>query len=354
MTNPKFREITWTDDDVQKMSQLQALGESIRSGLGEHCGPIGARNIAISILRSERAAELAPLLPWLLMRKLGNHIHEQDDIVPLAIRIPALGKTLKPILPELLADFVYDGDTAGSFLSTAHGIAKSKDTEYIAMTLPLLPEALRRASWATQNFGNLACDFLDMGGSPDDLIGPVKAIFESQQDDAENAFCRQTKEAKLAKHLCSGGFIYLLNHPRVKESKELTKLLQPYSGHIILDDTITQSIFRTHIYVLACIQGNRAGLAWAPSDEYARYTSINYLSPLKGEFLKTSHPADIAEIAIKLFGAMGQIPRREINALAHRAVKTLKSEFGQAIKDRAEQRIEWKKAGLDLVADLAP
>lgn len=342
-----YKEMTWTDDDVAKMGQLQDLGESVEK-MNRPSGPIGATRIAMTVMRSEKASEMASLLPWLLTRKLGNHIFEQEKIVARAALTPSVHEALKSVLPPILHDFVYDSDCAGTFLTPAHCIAKSDDADLIAMALPLFPEALKRASWASSNFGNLSCDLLDIGGNPDDIIPPLKSILESQTDDPESAFCRQNKEVKLAKFLCSQGFMRLLNHPRVKESKPLTRLLQPYAGEIIEDDRKTAPLFRKDIYVLASIQGKRTGFTWAPSAEYARYVPINHVSAFKGEFIERSKPEDVAEIAIRLFEKMKDIPNRGISSPAHRAVKSLKSEFGEAIRDLAANREMWGKSDAEL------
>lgn len=344
-----YKEIIWTDDDVAKMEQLQDLGESVET-MNRPSGPIGATRIAMTVMRSERASELAAFLPWLLTRKLGNHIFEQEKVVAHATLTPSVHDALKSVLPPILHDFVYDSDCAGTFLTPAHCIAKSGDADLIKMALPLFPEALKRASWASSNFGNLACDLLDIGGNPDDIIPPLSAILKGQTDDPESSFCRQNKEVKLAKFLCSQGFIRLLNHPHLKESKPLTRLLQPYAGEIIEDDRKTAPLFRKDIYVLASIQGKQTGFTWAPSAEYPRYVPINHVSPFKGEFISNANPADIVEVALRLFGNMKDVPNRGISVPAHRAVKSLKSEFGKTILDLAANREMWKESDAKLEA----
>lgn len=345
-----FKAIIWTDNDRANTIKLEDLGESAGQ-IGRPSGPIGKTRIASTIMRNGKAGELAELLPWLLTRALGEHIYEQEKIVSLAALNPALHDSLKSVLAPILHDFVHNGNEASTFLNPAHQIAKSQNADLMAIALPLFPEALKRATWASSNFGNLACDYLDMGGNPDSLIDSLGLLLNSQADDPDGSFCRQNKEAKLAKHLCSQGFIRLLGHPRINESNKLAQLLQPYAGEIIEDDPKITPLFREDIYVLACIQGNRTGFAYAPRNEYAHYITINHLSPLKGAFINRARPEDIAETALRLFERMKNITNNsDISTPAHLAVKTLKAEFGQAICDFDERCEGFEKSDAEIRA----
>lgn len=295
--------ITWSEDDSAKIEKLQELGLSVDPQMGNPSGPIEVKRFALAIMESDKAGELADLLPWLLTRGLGNHIFEQEDVVAQAIMTPALHAALIPVLEQILHNFVYNHDCAHAFQTPVPCIAKSQNADMMAMALPLFPEALRRTSWNySTNWGNLACDYLDVGGDPDGLIESLNILLNSQTADPSGSFLLRTKEEKLSQHLCSQGFIRLLNHKRVAESSSLKTLLQPYAGEILEDTSTDDPMWRENTYILTSVYPNGvAGITYSTSQTNGRYTDLKCLKKLNYAFTFCATPIDIATIGIRLF-----------------------------------------------------
>lgn len=330
--------ITCSEDDSAKVEELQKLGLSIDPQMGYPSGPIGAKRFALAIMRSDKAGELADLLPWLLTRGLGNHIFEQKNVVAQAIMTPALHAALIPVLEPILHNFVYNHDCAHAFLTPAHCIAKSQNADMMAMALRLFPEALKRASWDSTNWGNLACDYLDVGGDPDGLIGSLKILINSQTADPSDSFLPRTQEEKLSQHLCSQGFIRLLNHKRVAESSSLKTLLQPYAGEILEDTSTDDPLWRENTYILTSVYPNRvAGITYSTSQRKGIYTDLKCLEKPNYVFTFCAAPIDIATIAIHLFEQTNKTAgAAKIREAARQAAVSLRQFFAADLPQNPE------------------
>lgn len=180
-------------------------------------------------------------------------------------------------------------------VAPAFFIKNTRNQAIIQMALPHVRQVLRPASRSPDNFGHLACGFLDMGGEVEALIAPVKLILESQ----EAAPCGEnpdSPEERLARHLCCAGFISFLNHPRLKESPELTNLLRPFAGQIIRDAYWQ----RYDPCVLLFVRGGVRVFAWGRRASIGKSQNIlaqDQDEGLSGEFKKNRVPKEVMDLA---------------------------------------------------------
>lgn len=255
---------------------------------------------------------------------------------------PSVHAALLPYFSDIMKSYAAE-TTASYFLDPARALVNAQNLELFLAAKPHFAEALKRATWATQNFGNLACNWLDMGGEPEALIEPLKIVLDSQQADAEDSFMRQSREAKLGKHLCQFGFIRLLNHPRIQENSTLYQMTFPFAGSAIEDKSGSEPVA-----VLTAIQGGAVGIFWSPYMEYARYAPVNHMLNLKWDFIKGASSADVAQVAQNLFEQQAKIPRRDISTQAHRAAKMVGAEFRQDYAAQAQRHAAWARSEASL------
>ena len=198
-----------------------------------------------------------------------------------------------------------DSDDAVLYISSAANFIKDiQNQELILAARPFLARALFPASQSPDNFGRLACDYLDMDGEVEDLINPVKLILKSQQGKSFGGSFRSPEE-HLARHLCCEGFIAFLNHPRLKESSDLTNLLRPFAGQIIPDQTDdTPSVCKNNTRILVLMQGNDVWVAWGQTLGGMYCRSIWNLECLSGRYSETA--SGVAPVIRSLLKKMGQ------------------------------------------------
>lgn len=299
---------------------LHALAKSVNPDTKYPSGSVGISRVVGVVLSSDKAEEIAPLLPWVLT-KLENKFVELSVTLTRAINIPALHETLHPLLPKILEQLLQITKCAGFFLGPAHAIARSQNESLFTTIRPFLPEALKRASWDSSSWGNLACAHLDMNGNPDDLIESLNILLSSQIEDQETP-----KEKKLSQHLCSQGFIRLLNHKRVAESPNLQNLLKHYAGHIIVDNDPPYPELHNSICILTSIHPNGAtGITYMNSLDQGAYVNIDSLDKLRYNFALCLSFNDIPTIAQRLFERMKEARDNNVREKAHLAFDALKN-----------------------------
>lgn len=204
-----------------------------------------------------------------------------------------------PLFFEAALRDIYGG--AFYALKPASVIKNTHNSVIIQEALPFLAQALFPASESPDNFGRLACDYLDMGGDINALIDLVKLILKSQEDElyGENS---ASPEERLARHLCCEGFISFLNHPRLKESSDLTNLLRPFAGQIIPDQRENMPEFlRSNTCVLVSLQEDMTAFVWGARTGGLRYTQID--QGLSAEFGGAVGADEAAAVAKSLFRA---------------------------------------------------
>lgn len=308
-------EFVWTAEDTAQKERLQELvTKHFGQDSGTISGPIGIRSASTCLMEKDREAaeEFAPLLPWVLTRGLNRHIFDLENCVAAAIfcNSRAVHDALLPHLPSLFQRFVESDETADLFIFPAYAIAQCQNAELQEAAKPFFPEALKRITWAPQNFGNLACAWLDIGGDPKALLEPLQVILNSQQGDPDGSFCPQIKEVKLGKHLCNAGFIDFLNHKKTQSCRPLRQKLYPFAGCMV----------ERKVSVLTSIQNNEPRIFWARDLGYAYCVSSGNLSPLVYDFTNGVSSADIVNADSDLFRQMRQVPRKDIRRPAEQAV----------------------------------
>lgn len=205
-------------------------------------------------------------------------------------------------------------------LRPASVIKNTHNSAIIQEALPFLARALFPASETPDNFGRLACDYLDMGGDIKALIDPVKLILRSQEYELYGKNPGSPEE-RLARHLCCEGFISFLNHPRLKESPELTNLLRPFAGQIIPDQRKEMlELLRSNACVLVSLQGDMPAFVWGARTGGLRYTPIRDLRGFKAGFNDYAGTGAVAVVARDLFQAkqndrfVGKVARGAVRA----------------------------------------
>lgn len=264
----------WTKDDQAKLQELEKLVVAIENPLQQRF-LIRKRisTLALIVLNEGSPDDFAKFLPWLLNPTLFDP-NDQEIVLCAAIRSqsPTVHQALLPLLSDTMKTISIGDTHADSFLFPAFALARCNNLELIETSQPYFLEALKRSTGLPTNFGNLACAWLDIGSDPETLIAPLKTILDSQSDNE-----------KLTAHLCSLGFIKLLNHPRITECEALKKMTIPFAGQIFDKPSVSFSF--NNPLLLVHISENKTYVAWQGDLEAVTSFQFSYPLPMSPAFV---------------------------------------------------------------------
>lgn len=235
--------------------------------------------------------------------KMGEELYRalslyNERSMPIAAYNEHFASKCKEELLRVLPLFYQAALAAGSIepiVKPTEWVRYIGDQELITAVLPFVENAFSQPNTTPDNFGRLACSYLNMDGSPETLIAPLKSLLAGPENDAKTLACQ----------LCCEGFISFLNHPGLKESSELANLLRPFAGQIIPDQTDdTPSVRKNNTRILVSMQGNDVWVAWGQTLGGMYCRSIWNLECLSGRYSETA--SGVAPVIRSLLKKMGQ------------------------------------------------
>jgi hypothetical protein len=178
------------------------------------------------------------------------------------------------------------------------------------MAKPYFPDALKGATWSPHNFGNLACNYLDMGGDSRDLKEGLNIILDTKKECPHNEFFYwEGSESEIGKHICDKGFIRLLNHPDFQGIKKEHHEFRKYAG------TTFREYGNKETTLLVKSSPDNSMVFWRPQMEYSRMLPTSSIELFLNE--------NNTPIIKSLFNELVEAPRKDISAPARQTIKSI-------------------------------